>query len=286
MIALKILLFIILAVLGIILLVLVMPVSASFSFIDGKVRYKVKYSLFNIIDSDGGGLAGRLLAKNKKTAPEKKTQGKKSAEDKPEPENPHEAAEKSKESDTSVKTSAEKVTAETVTQETAAENTSENDCGQSVSDDGTETVSPKKKKKSLEEVLELISDIWQSAKRRIRKIFKGFHFSDIYIDFLVADEDAYKCAVNYGRICAVVYNGLAFIARVFTAKMKTIDVECGFAQEKSRWDAAVKVWFIPMTAVIAGLWFLITYIFRIYLPAKIKNKKSAKKQKAQPQGGM
>lgn len=279
MIVLKILLFIILAVLGIIILALLMPVSVKFSFIGGKVAYKAKYSFINVIDSDGGGLVGKLMKKEKKPESGKKKKNKNEADKAAEQSLSDKPVEEKGQPETS-----EQISAEEVNQETTAEAVKE----ESTSAEKTEgeAATEKKKKKSLGEIVELITGIWQSAKRPLRKIFKGFHFSDIYIDFLVADEDAYKCAINYGRICAVVYNGLSVMGRLFTTKLKTIDVECGFAQEKSRWDVSVKVWFIPMTAVIAGIWFLITYIFRIYLPNKIKNKKSAKKQKVQPQGGM
>lgn len=285
MIVLKILLFIILAVFGIIILALLMPVSVRFSFLGGKIAYKVKYSLLNVIDSDGGGLVGRLMnkedspkpSKNKKTSPKSDKQAV--------PTDSAETPEKASEPEASQKSdTAEKPAAETIAQETA-EKPAEGE-GQSAENAESASASETKKKKTLGEKVEFIMGIWQSAKRPLRKILKGFHFSDIYIDFLVADEDAYKCAINYGRICTAVYNGLSVMSRLFTTKLKTIDVECGFAQEKSRWDVSVKVWFIPMTAVIAGIWFLITYIFRIYLPEKIKNRKSAKMQKTQPQGGM
>lgn len=283
MIVLKILLFIILAVFGIIILALLMPVSVRFSFLGGRIAYKVKYSLLNVIDSDGGGLVGRLMNKEDSPKSEKNKKNPQKSDKQPEPSVSAEAAEKATEPEASQKSdTAENPAAETVAQE-AVEKPAE---GEGQAAENAESVSAPEKKKTLGEKVEFIMGIWQSAKRPLRKILKGFHFSDIYIDFLVADEDAYKCAINYGRICTVVYNGLSVMSRLFTTKLKTIDVECGFAQEKSRWDVSVKVWFIPMTAVIAGIWFLITYIFRIYLPEKIKNRKSARMQKTQPQGGM
>lgn len=284
MILLKILLFIILAVFGIIILALLMPVSVNFSFIGEKVRYKVKYSLLNIIDSDGGGLVGKLINKEEKPESDKKKKSKKKDKKPPEQSTSDKVSEETLQHENSEQVNAEEVTAEMAAQETSEKATGGEE--HTAKNTESESAPEKKKKKTLGEMVELVMGIWQSAKRPLRKILKGFHFSDIYIDFVVADEDAYKCAINYGRICTVVYNGLSVMSRLFTAKLKTIDVECGFAQEKSRWDVSVKVWFIPMTAVIAGIWFLITYIFRIYLPDKIKSKKAAKKQKTQPQGGM
>ena len=68
MIVLKILLFILLAVLGLILLVLIIPVGGEISFIGGKLKYKVSLWFINVMDSDGGGVLGWLKKrKSKKT---------------------------------------------------------------------------------------------------------------------------------------------------------------------------------------------------------------------------
>ena len=56
MIVLKILLYLLLAVIGIIFLILIVPVGGEFSYIEGKFTYKVKLWVINIIDSGGGGL--------------------------------------------------------------------------------------------------------------------------------------------------------------------------------------------------------------------------------------
>lgn len=278
MIVLKIILFIILAVLGIILLALFMPVSVKFSFIGEEVVYKVRYSFLGVIDSDGGGIVGKLLNKTEKPEKQKSRKTKQ---------------------DTAKESSAPTVSSESSKQPEMSEAAEKGgDDKSSASNSGSTAVKSKKPKeiesnssavkerRTLGEMVGFLMDIWSSAKRPFRKILKGFRFSELYIDFLVADEDAYKCAVNYGRVCAIVYNGLSSVSRLFTAKYKTIDVECGFGKDKSRWDASFSVRFIPMTAVISGMWFLITYIFRIYLPNMRSSKKSAAKQKTQPQGGM
>ena len=284
MIVIKIILFILLAVLGIILLVLILPVQAQFSFIGGKLNYKLKYAFVNVMDSEGGGLVPKLT-KGKKKKPKKKKEDKSETDGKTEI--------KAEKDEIKVEIVGEKAdeekdkkSEETLTEEkTSAESEEKSD--EKTEDKKSEK---KKKKKSLGEIFELISGIWYAAKRPLRKILKGFRFTGVYIDFLIANEDAYKCALNYGRVCGVLYNVLAQMSILFTVKLKTVDVECGFAQEKSRWDAAAKLTFVPMTAVIAGIWFLITYIFRVFLPQKRQAKKQAKKaaemQKTQPQGGM
>ncbi len=255
MIVLKIILYVLLAVLGLILLILIMPISAKVSYIGGKLEYRVKYAFLGVIDSDGGGLAGRFM--------KKKADGSETLD---------EAADSSEEEGGMDKKSAEKKK-----KKSDKKNNSESESDE-ITDSAEGDDEPKK---TLGEKVGFIMNIWRSAKRPLKKLLKGFHIKDIYIDFLVADEDAYKCAMNYGRVCTGVYNALASFAMLFTTKYKTVDIESGFGIEKSRWDAGCKVVFLPITAVITGAWFLLTYIFRVYLPEKRKNKKECKSAQAQ-----
>lgn len=274
MIVLKIILFILLAVLGIILLTLFLPVGIEFSFINDKVVYRIKYAFVNLLDSDGGGVLSSLSENKAEDNPEK------SAEEK----SHMTPAEEQLESPVNSGSAPEHIASD----ENAARKAAINQEERSVKN-GSKAENKKTKNKLSKtpgETVGFLMDIWRSARRPFRKLFKGFHISDIYIDFLVADEDAYKCAIKYGRVCSVLYKMIAHFENLFTVNYKTVDVECGFGKDKCRWDSGCRVWFLPITAVISGIWFLITYIFRIYIPDKRKNKKSADKQNAQPQGGM
>ncbi|MCC8135196.1 MAG: hypothetical protein LIO40_00725 [Ruminococcus sp.] len=248
MIAIKIILFILLAILGIILLLLLMPVRVEFSFIGDKLKYSLKYSFVNIINSDGSGIIG---GKGRGGKPESKGSSRKYEAPAPE--------------------------AKAAQEEGKPDTEAESGGG---SDSRNEAESEEKEKKTLGERVGLLMEIWGCAKHPLGKLLKGFHVNDLYIDFLVTHEDAYKCALRYGKICGAVYNSIACMQNLFTVRFKTVDVECGFGKEKSRWDAGFNVRFLPITAVIAGAWFLITYIFRLYLPEKRKNKK-AKSQKCE-----
>lgn len=288
MIILKILLFILLAVLGIILLVLLMPLQIEFSYIGEKLRYKLKFAFINFLDSEGGGLLGtkkKSGKKNKKASETEKrsdslneenlTQDDTNTLSEPEPE--PEPVPKENSGEPASKTEEQMISDNSSnTDDEASENSS---------DEKTE----EKPKKTLGEKVDMILGIWRSAKRPLRKILKGFHINDIYINFVIADKDAYDCAIKYGRINAVVYNFLASLARIFTTKHKSLDISCDFTKQKCRWDVSLKVRFLPITAVISGVWFLVTYIFRVYIPNKRnirKQNKSAQAQNTQPQGGM
>lgn len=262
MIVLKITAIVLLAVLGLVIVLLLLPLRAQLSFIGEEFEYKVKYAFINIIDSGGGGIARRFMPENgkdkgkstgKETGGAKETGSAAGKKEKPEAGKSAEKSEKEKTPDKSAK--------EKTTDKPEKDETGENG-------------------KTLGDKVGFLMDIWHCAKHPARRLFKGFHITQIYIDFVVADEDAYKCALNYGRISGLVYNALAQISNFFTADFKSVDIVAGFAKDKSKWDAGANVTFLPFTAVIAGIWFLVTYLFRVYLPNRRNEKKAAKTQRS------
>ncbi|MGN0576960.1 MAG: hypothetical protein ACI4J2_13145 [Ruminococcus sp.] len=281
MIILKIICFILLAVLAVILLLLIMPLSVEFSFIGEELKYKIRYSFLNFYDSEGNGIIFMLMKKKSAEADKKPDSADSRAEKRKKPETSGDSDEKKavKESQSGDAVTEKKDTPESAAADKASEKTEDKD----------DELKKSEEKKTLGDRVDFFMKLWSCAKRPVRKIFKGFHISKVYIDFLVADEDAYKCAMRYGQVCALTYNLLAQFSQLFSVKFKTVDIQCGFGKEKSRWDGSFNIWFLPVTAVISGVWFLITYIFRVYLPGKSADKrtrKSAEKQKTQPEGGM
>ena len=292
LIILKILLIILLAVLGIVLLVLIMPVGGEVSYIDGKLTYKVRLWMLNVMDSDGGGVIGWLKKRKKKP---KKPKPPKPVKDKKKKKTTvdddaylddfdfdaddadfEETAVVDVNSNTEV---SESVSAEA---ETQSENDGKSENTEVAVMEDEEELPDNDDKRSLGDWAELGIGIWESAQRPLLKIFKGFHFKDLYIDFVIADEDAYDCALKYGKYSGMVYNIIAFLSTLFTVRLKTVDVGCGFGLSKGKWDISCKMFFRAGTAVIAGLWFLITYLTHTFIPdkiRKIRRKKSAARQK-------
>ena len=313
MIVLKILLYILLAVLGIILLILITPAGGEFSYIDGKFSYKVKLWIINLMDSEGGGLYGwwKKRRAKKKDKPEKPKKSKK-----PKPVREKKSRRKKKEREKyEWEKELENIPVNDPEEEmlpvaTPAES-SDNDISLSVQsgsisaekDSDKDKSTEKKKKqeglpddpfeddggdddenesKSLSEKIKFIVGIWESAQRPLLKIFKGFKLRDLYIDFVIADEDAYDCALKYGKYSGLIHNGVAFLSQLFTVRFRTVDVRPQFGVSKGRWDASGKLYFRLGTVVIAGAWFLLTYIFRTFIPDKLrkrKMKKNAARQK-------
>ncbi|MCM1007309.1 MAG: hypothetical protein NC485_05125 [Ruminococcus flavefaciens] len=298
MIVLKILLTILLVVFGIILLIFIIPMGGELSYIDGKLKYRVNLWIINIMDSDGGGIFNWLKRKKsrKKVKPPKKKYQKpesvlieKNLEETEICESSEPAEIPAIPGDSDVMESEFENRTDDAEMQTSLSDEKETDDSVTEIKERSEKTSKRKKTKksyadneekdSLEKKFNMLFDVWNSAKRPVHKIFKGFKFSDFYIDFVIANEDAYKCALNYGKISAAFYRILAQMSRLFTVRLKTVDIQPGFGLSKSRWDVSFRLSLRLGTFVIAGIWFLITYIFRVFLPNKIKRKKTAENQK-------
>lgn len=290
MIVLKILLWMLLAVLGIIVIVLILPIRAEVSFIGEKLRYKAKLWFIPVLTSEGGGVLGWLKKRRGRKKPKADDLSDSDWDDLPDldedfddlPLTPSEQGEEAEEAapQAAAEEAPQEETDQTASQEEAA-------AEELPTEEPEEEISSHKKKrrkkekppkepKTLGEKLEALLDLWRAADRPVLKILKGVKLYELYIDFIIANEDAYKCALNYGRISGALFNLLGWLSVLFTVKVKTVDVNAGFALDKSRWDASVKVSFRLGTLVIAGIWFLITYIFRYFIPGKLQAKKLQK----------
>lgn len=290
MIVLKILLWIFLVILGLIVLVCAVPADVDFSYIDGKMKYKIKLWFFDLMDSSKEGFLDKRKRKKKLKAQKKKKQETAPAdsveeysppedigsaedfdnievpEDVQENESP--AAETVDEpiDDEPVRDKKKKKEKKNKKKDKTAEDELPDDWDDGEDDDGEE-------KKSIGQKLEKLGNIWLAAKNPANMIFKGFKFRNFYIDFIIANEDAYKCALSYGRYSTLIYCGLAQFSRLFTIRFKTVDIQPGFGLDKGRWDTSFSVRFRLGTAVIAGIWFIAVYLFRVMIPGKLKKRR-------------
>lgn len=300
MIVLKILLWIFLAVLALILLIMILPVSVKVGYVDKKVSLKVKYAFINLFELGGKGLLNRFMGggKKKNIPPEPVRECEKSAEKTGSSETADESVGSTAEKAESPGTAEEAVSAretpeaapdkrDEVTEdvrentESVGEGAEKAETKSDIPDENDSSSEEEKSEKekggkSLTEKIDFFHDIWHAAGRPALKIFKGFKFSEFYVDFLIANQDAYKCALNYGRISGALYYVLGWFGVLFNMKYKTVDVNPGFDMKESRWDVSFKLSFNIMNVVVAGLWFLMTYIFRILIPSKRMKKKMKK----------
>lgn len=263
----KIFLIILAVIVGLIALILFIPVEARFSYKEKKIFYIVKYAFYSIIGSD-------LKKKPKKEKkPEKEKKPKKVKEKKVKKKKSEKAVENNVNSAETESHAATVCDSLGETEETIVTENKEQDKNADKKEEKAET---DKSETNLSDKISFFLDIWSVGKKPLRKICKGFHFSKLYLDIKVADEDAYKCAMNYGRMCFAVYNSLELLNEIFTVKPEHIDVYAAFGEEKSAYNVSFKVRFRLGTAVGAAIAFLWAYYFRIHRP-KVKKRKIRRK---------
>ena len=265
------LLSVLLLILAVMLGIMIMPLRAEAGFVDKKFSYRIRLWFINVLDSHGGGLMGFI----KKL----KSRRKKKKADSPPPDSV---------SNEETSGNAKEESPDGTEEETSPEDTAD----EAVSGEKTEKPKKRRKKdvpdyysdddlaeeegKSLGEKVEFILDLWRAADRPVLRIFKGIRLYDLFVDFIISNQDAYKCAMNYGRLCGVFYPLLGWLSTLFTVRLRTVDINAGFGLDESRWDASVKVSFRVGTVVIAGIQFLFIYSFRYFIPAKMRERKQKK----------
>lgn len=292
MIVLKILLWIILAVLGIILLILWLPIRAEAAFLGNKLTYKLKYSFLLLYDSDKRGLIAWYLRRKKKKDTDAGQDDFSPDEDFSGDDDTSDIEEMSADTVPDTTEKPEEQTSVTPEEAPAEESAPAAEAAEEElpEEEPEKPEKPKKEKhkkkkkekdeiefpKTLIDKADFVLDIWRAADRPILRIFKGVKLHELYIDFIIANEDAYKCALNYGRISGAAYNVLGWLGVLFNVKLKTVDINAGFGLGKSRWDASGKLSVRPITVVIAGAALLITYLFRYFIPYKLQERKLKK----------
>jgi len=125
----------------------------------------------------------------------------------------------------------------------------------------------KKKKESLSEKLDKLRDIiekvkiiWGFSKKPLRKIFTHIYLDNLFIDFIIAGEDAHKTAVSYGTVNAAVYSAISAVRQLFPITFKTVDIVCDFDRKEPVYDCGVNVTMRPSTALSAAFAVLFGFI--------------------------
>lgn len=203
-------------------------IKAEISYIGGEFFFKVKYLCFTIF-------------------PFKEKKRKEAQELPQEDVNDEAAAEIQNNAETSN---------ETV--QTATEQTEQNEKKKK---DKKEPLSDKIDK--LCDIIEKVKIIWNVSKKHLLNIFKRIYVEELMIDFVIADEDAYKTAMNYGKINAAVYNLINFIRTFFTVTIKTVDIVCDFDSKESIYDFSTKITVKPSTILSAAFGILFGLLINI-----------------------
>lgn len=211
-----------------VLILLYIPVTVEFSFLNKKLDLRVKYLIFTLFSfpmKKKPERTGRL-----KTV--KKT-------DKAEKNIPEE--------------------------KTAAENS--NDSTGEDEDVDLEGDKPSEKEKLSERLGKLKRQaalIWQLCEKHLKKIINNISADRVNINFIAAGEDAYSAALLYGKLSAAVWNAVAVTSAGNKVKYKRVRVTADFNSEEPVYDISARVKITP--AVVAGN--LIVTAFKLLINLK------------------
>lgn len=219
-------------------LILNIKLRVVISYLDGKFDFRLKYLFFTIYP---------LKEKKPKPVKEKKTKSNKAkGKNKSEPISEAEknvAAGDGAEAD-------EKIEKASANADTSFEDDSE---AEDISSEKPRKEKFSDKLDKLSELIEKIKIIWGFSEKRLRRIFTHIYIEKLMIDFIVAGDDACKTAVSYGTVSAAVYNGIAVLGRLFTTKVKSVDIVCDFDRNEPVYNASVNITARPSTLLSAAL---------------------------------
>lgn len=132
------------------------------------------------------------------------------------------------------------------------------------------------KKRSLRDLLKLVTSLLEPVKNGMRRLFKGIRITRFYLDIKVGNFDAYECALAYGKICTAVSNLLAFFQSFFSIKADHIDIQPRFSTEKNVYTVKFRVKLSPSAVLAAGFSLGWTYLMNMLQKQKDEDNMSQK----------
>jgi hypothetical protein len=124
---------------------------------------------------------------------------------------------------------------------------------------------PKEKKSSTNsdakalDTLGLVLDIFKGLKKDLGKFITSIKFTNLYINFQVADLDACECALKFGKLNAILGNVLGFLSWHFTVKRDSISIVPKYNSDESVYDVSFKV----KLGVGKGLGRILVMLFKV-----------------------
>lgn len=109
--------------------------------------------------------------------------------------------------------------------------------------------------------------------KAVKKLLKSIRF-DIDLRIKAGNEDAYKSAMNYGKIQSALFNFLGVISGVFTVKIKRADVNCVFNRNVFAFKTKVTVRIRPSTIIAIAVCTLVNFVIIFF-----RQKRMAKKRR-------
>ncbi|MCC8070084.1 MAG: DUF2953 domain-containing protein [Ruminococcus sp.] len=118
------------------------------------------------------------------------------------------------------------------------------------------------------DTLNLLLDIFKAIKEKLGDFITSVKITNLYINFQVADIDAFDCALKFGKLNIVLGNILGFLQRNFKVKKKSINIQPKYNSHDSLYDISFKI----KLGLGKGLTKILIMIFKV-LPILKENDK-------------
>lgn len=114
----------------------------------------------------------------------------------------------------------------------------------------------RKFKKEAEPVIQLVRNSGESIKYFLRHV----SVTDIYVNIVVAEEDAYECAMTYAKVNILLYNILGFLQSRIKVRKKSVSTDILFNSDKSVYDISFKAKVTIGTIVVTFVKLIINFL--------------------------
>lgn len=109
------------------------------------------------------------------------------------------------------------------------------------------------------------------GKKAVKKLIKAIRITDLKIDIIIADEDAYECAMSYGKMNGAVYGALGVITSFLTVSIKKVNISAKYNSPDSEYEVSGKIKTRPSTIIALVVFILFKYIYTKFKLEKRKN---------------
>ena len=109
------------------------------------------------------------------------------------------------------------------------------------------------------------------GKKSVKKLIKSIRITDLTINIAVADEDAYECALLYGKMNGIVYGLLGIITRFLTVSIKKVNISAKYNSPESEYSFSGNIKTRPSTIIALAVFILFKYIYTKLKLQKQKN---------------
>ena len=188
-------------------LILYLPICIDVKYIGGEFSYKITYAFIKFYPKD--------------TKPKKKTS------------KPKDNKENYKDKTSSVDSPKSKTSHDDSLKKTSQDK-------ENVSKEDTSNDSESSDLNALD-TLNVALDIFKAIKTKLGKFITSIKITNLYINFQVADLDAFDCALKFGKLNIVLGNILGFLYWNFKVKKKSINIQPKFNSSNSIYDVSFKV---------------------------------------------